>query len=209
MSRRTGRSRSQGSNKKGVDPTVLVALIGAISAILIALVNSEKIVGWFIPSTSTPVVETSPISSATNTTASLTVTLPGTNTVETTVIPTLTSTMTASPSLTETPSLFIGMHVRLYADRTTGKAPLRVRLDARDSFLRAPGGVIYGCKSGACVYTWEVYSGGQRIGKPAENSSGTFQYTFRKRGLYFITVVVCRGGGSADCNGSGAQFDVK
>ena len=209
MSRKTGRSRSQGNNKKGMDSTVLVALIGAISAIIIALINSERIIGFLAGPTATPIVTPSPIMSATATPASLTINLPSTNTIETTVIPTLTATMIESLSPTETPSLFIGMHVRLYADRTTGRAPLRVRLDARDSFLRAPGGEIYGCKSGACVYTWEVYSGGQRIGKAAENSSGTFQYTFGKRGLYFITVVVCRGGGSSDCNGSGTQFDVK
>jgi hypothetical protein len=101
------------------------------------------------------------------------------------------------------------MYVRVYADRTTGKAPLRVKLDARDSFLRAPGGEIYGCKSGACNYTWGVYSGGQRIGKPEYNSTGTFQYNFGKKGSYFITVIVCRGSGSSDCNGGGVQIVAK
>lgn len=208
MSRRSGRSRSQG-NKKGIDPTVLVALIGAISAIIIALINSERIAGWLFGPTSTPIVTPSPVPGSTDTSPSMTTTLSSTNTMESTIIPAYTETIVALPTLTETPSLFIGMHVRVYADRTSGKTPLRVKLDARDSFLRAPGGEIYGCRGGACIYTWEVYSGGQRIGKPAENSSGTFQYSFNKKGLYFITVVVCRGNESSDCNGGGVQFEAR
>lgn len=207
MGRRTGRSRNH--DNRVIDPTVLVALIGAVSAILIALINSERIVNWLVGPTVTPAVTPSILPAFTDTPFSPTLTSTNTNAVTATDIPTQTQTMAALPSATETPSLYIGMHVRLYADRTSGKAPLRVRLDARDSFLRAPGGEIYGCKSGACVYTWEVYTGGQRIGQPLDNSSGTFQYTFGQRGLYFVTVVVCRGGGSSDCNGSGAQFDVK
>lgn len=101
------------------------------------------------------------------------------------------------------------MHVRVYADKTSGKAPLSVKLDARDSFLRDAAYKIYECKSGPCTYTWEVYSGGTKLGKTVSNSTGTFQYKFGKRGMYMITVVVCRGGGSADCNGGGVQFDVK
>ena len=203
MSRRTGRSRSRGNR---IDSTVLVALIGAISAIVITLINSERIMGWLVGQTPSPVVTFSPIPGPSDIPSSLTVTLPSTNTVEPPVSLTLTETMVALPSSTETPSLPIGMHVRLFADKTSGKAPLTVKLDARDSFLRAPGGEVYGCKSGACVYTWEVYSGGQKLGKSVNNSTGTFQYTFGKKGTYFITVVVCRGGGSSDCNGSGAQI---
>lgn len=200
-------STSVDKDKKGTETQVWIALIGALSAIIIAIINSQTIVGWILRPTATPTA---------------TVSTPLTDTPISVVLPVVTNTLPVStdtlaaiePTLTltiatETPSLPIGMHVRLYADRTSGKALLEVRLDARDSFLRAPGGEIYGCKSGACNYTWQVYAGGQRVGKPEENSTGTFRYRFGRKGSYVITVWVCRGGGSSDCNGSGAQFEVR
>jgi hypothetical protein len=208
MRRRVRPARSD--NKKGIEATIVVALIGAISAIVIALINSQTIMSWLLRPTSTPSMVPTPVAST------ISQTFPSETPIRVIDLPLITNTpqptVTPSPTLppvTETPTLVLGMHVRLYADKTSGKAPLRVKLDARDSFLQAPGGQIYGCKSGACNYSWEVYSGGQKIGRTERNSSGTFQYTFGQKGLYFITVVVCRGQENTDCNGSGAQFEVR
>jgi hypothetical protein len=206
MSNEDKPSEIKSTGRKGVDPSVWVALIGGLVTVIVALLSFPPLLTW-LQSTPTPTTTSIPI--LTDTPISVALTLLTNTPNLSTVTPTMTEMIIAPPSATETPSLPIGMHVRLYADKTTGKAPLTVKLDARDSFLRAPGGEIYGCKSGACVYTWEVYAGGQRIGKPVNNSTGTFQYSFGKKGSYFITVVVCRGGGSSDCNGSGAQIEAR
>jgi hypothetical protein len=194
------------TDKKGVDPSVWIALIGGLVTIIVALLGFPPLITWL---QSTPTPTETLILLPTDTSTPLI--LPAiTNTSDfSSFTPSATEIISTLSVVTETPSLPIGMHVRLYADKTTGKAPLTIKLDARDSFLRAPGGEIYGCRGGACTYTWEVYTGGQRIGKPVNNSTGTFQYTFGKKGLYFITVVACRGAGSSDCNGSGVQIEAR
>ena len=206
MSTGTNSSNSQAITR-GIRPEMWIAIVGALATIIAALLSFPPFIALFQGEDPTPTA-TVTLVGITATTALYTHTpLPATNSP----LPTNNPGFDATPTVilaTETPSLPIGMHVRLYADRTSGKAPLTVKLDARDSFLRAEGGEIYGCRSGACVYTWEVYSSGQRIGKPVDNATGTFQYTFGNKGSYFITVWVCRGGGSSDCNGSGAQFIV-
>lgn len=119
--------------------------------------------------------------------------------------PTATNVIVPTATATANSLLPIGMNILLSANKTTGKTPLNVKFDARASFLRAPDGKIYPCKGGPCNYTWEVYTGGQKVGKTTKNSSGTFEYTFEKKGTYFITVVICRGLNNSDCKGSGTQ----
>ena len=205
MSTGTNSSTSQATTR-GIRTEMLIAIVGALATIIAALLSFPPFIALF-QEDPTPTATVTSVGITATTALYIDTALPVANSP----LPTNNSGLDATPTVTlatETPSLPIGMHVRLYADRTSGKAPLTVKLDARDSFLRAEGGEIYGCRSGACVYTWEVYSGGQRIGKPVDNSTGTFQYTFGNKGSYFITVWVCRGGGSSDCNGSGAQFIV-
>lgn len=206
MRRKAEDSDDATNGKHRIDPSVLVAIITGLVTIIVALLGFPPLIAWL---QATPTPTATQLQTLTFTSTLIIVVTPtSTDTPDISTSITVSATHTLSPP-TETPLLPIGMHPRLYADKTSGKAPLTIKLDARDSFLRAPGGEIYGCRGGACIYTWEVYAGGQRIGKPVNNSTGTFQYTFGKKGLYFITVIVCRGGGSSDCNGSGAQIEVR
>jgi hypothetical protein len=115
-----------------------------------------------------------------------------------TTIPTGTVTLVPRPKLI----------VRLEVNQTSGRRPLTVKLDARQSYLTDYDGQTYVCRNGACYYTWKVYAGGQQIGKSITDSGGTFDYTFGKQGTYMVTVWVCRGRDGVDCNGSGAQIVV-
>jgi len=98
--------------------------------------------------------------------------------------------------------------VLLQANKTSGRRPLTVKLDARESYLTDYDGQTYVCRNGACYYTWKVYSNGQPMGKSVTDSGGTFDYTFGKEGTYMITVWICRGRDGADCGGSGTQIIV-
>jgi hypothetical protein len=127
-----------------------------------------------------------------------------------TILPSFTSTTptTAVPSETITLMPQPKLIVRLEIDRTSGKKPLTVKLDARESYLTDYDGQIYICRNGACYYTWKVYSNGQQIGKSVTDSGGKFDYTFGKQGTYTITVWICRGRDGVDCDGSGTQIIV-
>ena len=124
--------------------------------------------------------------------------------------PTFTDVPAASitPSLTIEPSPATRVFVVLVANKNTGRPPLNIRLDARDSYLLEPNGTRLSCRGGPCFYTWSVYSGGQQIGNAENNSIGTFDYSFGKNGTYTVTVVVCRGRNKIDCAGSGTQIVV-
>ena len=85
---------------------------------------------------------------------------------------------------------------------------IRVKLDARDSYLREPNGTQFPCRGGTCNYTWKVYANGRQVGKAVNDSGGTFEYSFGKKGVYMVTVYICRGQDRIDCGGSGSQIVV-
>jgi hypothetical protein len=119
-----------------------------------------------------------------------------TNTLTVTAVPTETITLVPQPKLI----------VLLQANKTSGKAPLAVKLDARESYLTDYDGQRYVCRNGTCHYTWKVYTNGQQIGKSATGSGGTFDYRFTKKGIFTVTVWICRGQDEHDCGGSGIQI---
>ncbi len=200
------------ADQNGDSPSIKIwlAIIPALVAIIVALFNFPPFQRIFDP---TPTPTVMPVVSPTFfTDTSFLLTAPPviTDTPElSSATPIVISTDVPPPTATENPSEPIGLSVRLTADKTSGKAPLTVRFDARGSFLRAPDGTIYPCRGGSCNYTWDVYKAGQKIGKPTENATGTFQYTFGKRGAYFVTVYVCRGHASSDCMGSSIPIEAK
>jgi hypothetical protein len=64
------------------------------------------------------------------------------------------------------------------------------------------------CRDGACRYTWRVYFEGQPQGDAINNSGGSLDYVFTKRGAYRVAVWVCRGRDRLDCGGGGAHIIV-
>jgi hypothetical protein len=100
------------------------------------------------------------------------------------------------------------LFVVLTATKTSGRATLRVKFDARDTYLTDYDGKRYVCRDGACYYSWKVYLDNEQIGRAVNNSGGTFDYSFTRRGIYRVTVWICRGRDGIDCNGSGIQITV-
>ena len=190
---------------------IAVAVIGVIGTITAAWfgyqANLPKPAPVAAPSATLPPTLT-PVPVTATTAATELSTL--TSTPSPIILPSFTSTMTApaTPSETITPSPQPKLIVLLEVSKTSGKAPLIVKLDARASYLTDYDGQRYVCRNGACYYIWKVYGDGQQIGKSVTNSGGTFDYKFGKRGTYMITVWVCRGRDGVDCGGSGAQIIV-
>lgn len=203
----TGRRvRSRKSIRWKIPVAIWVAVIGSITTIAVALINSP-------PSPPEPTPTNTPISTS-SAVAVITDALPPlpteTSKLAITASPTSTPTMTVTP--TETPTtqpspapLFI---VNLIADKTTGRRPLIVKFDARDSIMHEPNGAQLSCRTGPCNYTWRVYSGGLQLGKSENNTSGRFEYVFRERGTYIVTVYICRGQDKVDCGSSTTWIEV-
>jgi hypothetical protein len=178
-----------------------VALIGLIGTITVAWFSYKSNHPDPLPiPTFTPTALLSPTPVFTDEPIRLTdmpspVSLPSlTSTPYITVPPTETATIELSPA----PKLI----VLLTANKSAGNKPLKVKMDARESYLTTYDGQKYVCRNGPCSYSWRVYFNDQQVGK-ADNSRGTFDYTFGKRGTYKVTVWICRGQDKVDC-GSGA-----
>jgi len=197
--------KRKGIRKKSIRPERWVGLIPAIATIIGAMLGFPPLIQWLQASpTPTFISTSSPTSFITDTPTFL-----FTDTPTFAVSPSITSTFTIMPTdipASATPAA--QMEVYLYANKTTRRAPLKIKLDARDSYLREPNGEQFPCRGGACEYAWRVYSNGQQMGKSENNSSGTFEYSFGKNGAYLVTVWVCRGRDKIDCGGSGVQIVV-
>jgi hypothetical protein len=197
--------RKSAENKKDIKPEVVVAIwvavIGSITTIVTTIVLALPGFLPFIPLvqprltpiatlSSTPFITNSPELSLTNTPTL--VILPSiTNIPAVTVIATDAPIIQASPAPVLIP--------RLVANKTSGRSPLIVKFDARDSFLRESDGTQLSCQAGTCYYTWRVLFNLQAKGNSVNNSSGKFEYTFRERGTYTVTVYICRGQDRVDC----------
>ena len=205
---------SAGTNERKmreIKPEVWIAIITSITGIMIALFSFPPFIALFQKEETPVAVETSMTLFFTSTPASLFMDTPGvtfTETASLTPSPTNTTAATAIPSETVTLPPQPILIVRLVANKTSGKAPLAVKLDARASYMTELDGQTYVCRNGPCFYTWKVYSNGQQIGKSVTGSGGTFDYRFGKKGIYTITVWVCRGRDGVDCGGSGVQIVV-
>lgn len=211
---RKDKSAEEKPTKEKPDKTVTVALIGAIVTIVVALLGFPPLIAYLTPSqTDTPVAPT--LLPPTNTFQ------PETLTPSPTFIEAITLTFTSTESLTPTftftpipplaaftPTLPIGMQVKVIANPPSGKKPLKVKIDARDSFLRAPNGDIFKCRNGACSYTWYLtLPGGQPV-KQTEKG-GYIDFTFDNKGTYYINVYVCHGSDNPTCNSGGTNVIVE
>jgi hypothetical protein len=202
---------------KGIRTEVWVAMIGAIATIITTIVVTLPtilpLVPWILPSptlasalTSTTIMAFITETAIPSTFTSLTST--PTPTIFLSPADTVTPISSATPVVTTESTTTTKVFVKLVANRNTGRPPLNVRFDARDSYLLEPDGRQLSCRGGPCFYSWNVYSGGQQIGNAENNSIGTFEHTFGSNGTYTVTVFVCRGRDKIDCAGSGAQIVV-
>jgi|SRR6185295_10597797 len=183
--------------------TLITALITAITSIVVALISSQS-----SKPGPTPTLTSTTMPSPTYFFTDLPVIF--TDMPPSTIVPSLTNAIPVATVPSETITLIPQpkLIAILEANKTSGRKPLTVKLDARGSYLNDYDGQTYVCRNGACYYTWKVYVGGQQFGKSVTDSGGTFDYTFGKQGTYMITVWICRGRDGVDCNGSGAQIIV-
>lgn len=206
-------TRSKPEDKPTIKPEIWVAItqivlaiITAITTITVALLSFQPLLNWLQPDP-TPTFTTVPTSSSipiiTNTPIPSFIAEPPTALITPilTYTPTVYITLTDIATIEPSPApVFI---VHLGADQTSGRRPLTVKFDARDSIFHESNGTQISCRSGACYYSWRVYSNGQPIGRAETNESGRFEYTFRDKGTYTVTVYVCRGQDRKDCGGNG------
>lgn len=189
-------------NRKGLDPTIVVALIGLVGTITVTLLNLQAIQTWWdnrlnataVPVMPTGIVDTSnPISSETPTEIPV-------------IDPAPLITETSFPSETPTLISLATMNAGLVYNYATGKPPLQVTFNAHSSYLSFPDGTTETCEfSNVCSYTWEVRQGSTPIYGPA-TSEGKFAYTFQNSGEYTVVVTVCRG---SICNYAAAGINVR
>ena len=196
---------SKKTNKDNSKIQLWIAVVGGLVTIIVALFNFPPFQRLFEPVLSPTVVPT--VASISTLTSTVTVTF-----TETPSLPLPTETFTPVPALATdtatlipTASLPTGMQVKFSASLSTGRAPLKVKFDARDSFFIDTAGNIFPC--GACTYSWQVREGSTNLYGP-EKGNGNFEFTFGKRGTFYVSVYVCRSGSLTDCGGSGTQIIV-
>lgn len=200
---------TQSDGSPGVQ--IWLAIISGLVAIILALLAFPPFQRLFEPKpTPTPISTIEPTFTA-SITGTSTSTAEPTPTETHTPIPTETFTLappteTATNMFTSTPMLPSGIQVILRANQTNGNAPLRVRLDARESYLRNETGSILPC--GPCNYTWQIRQGANIIFGP-ERTQGTLEFTFVAKGSYFVSVFVCRSSSTTNCGSSGTPIEVK
>ena len=191
--------------KREVKTEVWVAIISAIATIAVALIGYKA---NHPEPTPTPILTSTTIASLTPVFTNTSI--PFTATPSPTLLSTLTSTITRTAVPSETMTLLPSpkLIVLLTANKSSGNAPLKVKIDARESYLTAYDGQRFVCRNGPCNYIWKIYSNGQQIGKSKTDSGGTLDYSFGKRGTYTVSVWICRGQNRIDCGGSGIQITV-
>ena len=184
---------------------LFIAFITAIAPIVVAWLGYQANL-----SKPTPVATITSTSIPSATSFMTSTSMVFTDTLSPTSSPSPTSTLpaTASPSETMTPVPAPKLIVLLTASKSSGKAPLRVKFDARESYLTDYDGQRYVCRNGPCNYIWRIYSQGEQIGKSKTDSGGTLDYSFGKKGTYTVSVWICRGQDKIDCGGSSIQVTV-
>jgi hypothetical protein len=207
-----------------MEPQVMVAIITAITTIILALLTFPPIIEFFEKEPTPTIVPAIPDATILAATIEPTQSLMDTETSVPaptfTDTPSPTATATNFPTFTHTPTytftstvtatkgLPVGMDVQLITNTTSGKSPLKVNFDARGSFLRDAEGKIFNCSGGLCDYTWYVYQGSKLLNKPESSHNGTFNYRFGSAGDYRVVVIVCRGAEKPDCASDAANISV-
>lgn len=196
-------------NKKNDVNPIWTTIITTLGVIIVALFAFPPFQRLFDPDPSPTPIPTATSTDTITPSPTSTETLIPTSALTETFTPTITLTP-IPPTLTFTPKpgLPIGMQVIVVANPPSGKKPLKVNIDARGSFLRAANGDIFECKHGACSYTWYLtIPGGQSVKQPEKD--GYIDFTFEKKGSYYINVYVCQGSDVANCASGGTTVIVE
>lgn len=187
---------------------VISGVLALIGIIIAALFTFPPIVAYF-QSTAIPAI--TPSSTLTFVpsllpSATSDVAMPPPLVLDTETPATLPNTEMPSPTTTSTEGPAHKMNVVVHANLTTGKVPLPVNFNAKDSSVKFSDGSVAVCgQTSLCSFVWRVYREGKQIGDPVE-TDGIFSYTFGGKGIYLVTVYVCR---KTTCNGDGITIETK
>ncbi len=177
--------------------TVAVAIIGALSAVIIAIINAPWLLS-FLPPTPTPIVA---------------VTLTGPATEVPNPTPTVFEVFTFPPPSdvpSQPPSTLslnevLWVTVDLTASLTSGKAPFKVKFNADNSTFQLGSGEVISCNATrSCIFTWTIHSDGKI--DPFQTPDGRMEYPFTVRGNYVVVVTVCR---DIRCDSDQVEIEVK
>lgn len=201
---------SRKKKKSGMSSQIWGPIITTLGVIIVALFAFPPFQRIFEPA---PSIASFSISTAIYQPATFTPTLTPTETF-TPIPPSITfapaeifTSIPPTTTFTLAPGLPIGMQV-VISNPPREKAPLSVKLDARDSFVRAPDGTLFECRRGGCRYVWYIYLNGKPFIEPRE-TNGTLEIKFDKRGNYFVSVYICHGADSPTCASGGTVVIVE
>lgn len=197
----TNRKRRKHSkkNKRKMNVAVVVALIGLAGVVITAVLTSPMI---------DRLVFSTPVSSFTPTVyVSETPTLSQAALESETPINASTDTLTPMISASPLPdTVKEKMMPIFYGSPLDGKAPMLVNFNARESFVILPDGTSIPCgTTRLCDYTFKVMLN-DKVFKEDANTNGLYSYRFEKRGVYTVTVYVCR---DETCGGSQVTVNVR
>ena len=186
------RTRHKSKKTTGTNPTVVIAWIGVITIIITGLFAYKPFEKWMdsrLNPESTPTVfQTVPAPTSTFTETAMPFV---TDTY--TPIPFETPTFTPVTTATVAPSATVKMSLEYSVSRTTGKVPLLVTINANGSTFTLGDGSVNSCNvTKSCVFTFRITHNGEQWIEPQVTKDGKFSYTFRTRGDYIFTIVVCR-----------------
>lgn len=195
------------------NPTIIVAVIGAIATITVGLLNSPLITDRPDQTDTPTATETIPPTDAATATEDFTSTPIVIVVTSTEVPPTASPTFTITPTATDTATASFTpepktdqMTAILQSSLDGGKSPLSINFDARTSYVKFADGSTMPCGTTSfCSYAFTVYRDSKYYDK-ADNNTGVLSYTFGAKGKYSVTVYVCRG---KACSDDGVTVDVR
>lgn len=189
-------------NLLGVIITGILTLVGLIVTALLAPIALEYF-RHAINTVPTPIEENTAIFTP----------LPSESPAATLAFPSTPSmTETFTPPPTDIPTTTIKfesetMTVMLNSSTNSGKIPLQVNFNAKDSFVTFTNGTTSSCVNNpnACTFTWTISREGKVIYGPEQGNAG-FSFNFQKRGNHTVVVYICRGNA---CSFGVATVEVK
>jgi hypothetical protein len=182
--------------KKIKDTAILVAAIGAAATVLAALIGSifafPPIQHWFETKMfpPTPTVTASVTSTETAILTVLSETPSATWFPTETVIPSVTSTLTFTPSPAPVPPKMV---IKPWANRYGGEVPFNIQFGVNGSYVEYADGERSYCSSSVCKYYWSVILvPSNKIIATPQPWQETFGFSFTKVGLYKVVVKICQ-----------------
>lgn len=191
-----------GHDKPHPSSAVIIAIVGMVGTVIVAMLGSPIIERLLFP---TPAPSSTPTVFVSET---LTMPLQATLESETPVI-IIIPTETLMPMITASPLPDVAeekMTVIFLGNPLDGKAPMRANFNARESFVTLPDGSSIMCGvMRLCHYAFKIMLDGKVVTEDS-NTDGLYSYMFGKRGVYTVTVYVCR---DDICGGSQVMVNVR